>query len=194
MCRCFQIDARVFDCGHDFFREVYQQFQDAKATWIANSWFQCVGNCLFHIGCIWMGLPIDGCVIGNRDDEAALLEFLSYIFKIEFWSLSGTLGGFQMSHCWKKIGQCAFCRPPFVKHPLAETLKFLYGIFPCLRAIHVGSMENMKRSWIGFWKCRFCWTIQHDLSTRLESVIAWSSVWPRFCSWSQLHPASCTYG
>jgi hypothetical protein len=23
-------------------------------------------------------------VIGNRDDEAALLEFLSYIFKIEF--------------------------------------------------------------------------------------------------------------
>jgi hypothetical protein len=31
-----------------------------------------------------MGLPIDGCVIGNRDDEAALLEFLSYIFKIEF--------------------------------------------------------------------------------------------------------------
>lgn len=49
---------------------------------------------------------------------------------------------------------------PFVKHPLAETLKFLYGIFPCLRAIHVGCMENMKRSWIGFWKCRFCWTIQ----------------------------------
>lgn len=32
-------DVRVFDCGHDFFREVYQQFQDAKEEIVIMSFF-----------------------------------------------------------------------------------------------------------------------------------------------------------